>query len=123
MSLPFLALSSPSTGLSASNLLPFAGDVKVHPAGPSGSFAAIADALREAHSLGPYPPPPTAPSSASFSAVANDLYFLTPAPMRLAPFVPARATRIATPLPSPSAYAHGLQHALAPPFRPHDHLP
>eukprot|EP00965_Chrysotila_dentata_P247956 6208053-Pleurochrysis_carterae.AAC.2 len=124
MSLPFLALLCPSTGSSTSTCSRSpVSDVEVHP-GPSGSLAAIADALQEAHSLAPSPPPPAAPSSASFRAVVSDLYHLAPEQTGLTPSVPTRAVRnVAQALPLLSALAYGLQPTLAPLSRLHDHLP
>eukprot|EP00965_Chrysotila_dentata_P263266 6214798-Pleurochrysis_carterae.AAC.5 len=118
----FLGSLIPEHGVFNFDLLTLAGDVEVHP-GLSGTLAAIADALREAHSLAPSPTPPAAPSSASFRAVASDLYHLAPEQTELTLSVPAHAVRNVAPLPLPSALAYGLQPTLAPPSSMHDHLP
>eukprot|EP00965_Chrysotila_dentata_P144484 4772523-Pleurochrysis_carterae.AAC.1 len=119
----FLGSLVPEHGAFNFDLLPLAGDIEVHP-WPSSGLAAVADALRrEAHSLVPSPPPPAAPSSASFRAVASDLYHLAREQSELTPSVPARAVRNVTPLLLFSPRAYGLQPTLAPPSPWHDHLP
>eukprot|EP00965_Chrysotila_dentata_P163623 5402733-Pleurochrysis_carterae.AAC.3 len=117
----FLRSLVPEHGVLNFDLTPLAGDIEVHP-GPFGGLTAVADALREAHSLAPSPPPPAAPSAASFRAVATDLYRLTLSLTELIPPVPARAVRSVDPLPLSSALAYGLQPTLAPPPPWPDHL-
>eukprot|EP00965_Chrysotila_dentata_P010865 353262-Pleurochrysis_carterae.AAC.1 len=119
----FLGSLVPKHGAFNFDLLPLAGDVEVHP-GPSGGLSAIADALREAHSLSPPLPPPAAPPSASFRAVAADLCRPTPSLAELTSLVPSRAVRRSVaPPPLSSPLAYGLQPTLAPLSSRHDHLP
>eukprot|EP00965_Chrysotila_dentata_P254350 6211840-Pleurochrysis_carterae.AAC.5 len=98
----FLGSFVPEHGVFNFDLLPLAGDVET----PCGRRTHLLRLLL-----------PVAPCSASFCAVASDLYHLAPEQTRLAPSVPTRAVRNVAPLPLPSALAYGLQ-----PIPSHRHL-